>query len=213
VSETQDTQTQTEQVKVEVPSQPSRRKSVLALAVFALGLNATAAVYTHSPSDFSLPTAGIALPALSRLAELLPDLGYPTPKEPDPVIAALKEIQSVQLQQAASLFENSSALSQSAALRQQDTTTLLGLRQSLADEQSDIKKISSQLSKLMAKVDMLQSAITPEVTSSLGKSRARRLYSLNQRKLARQAKPVGPVSTGGAPLTIAPVQSLPSPES
>jgi len=40
---------------------------------------------------------------------------------------------------------------------------LLGLRQSLTDEQVDIKKISSQLSTLTAKVDLLQHAIAPEI--------------------------------------------------
>jgi hypothetical protein len=44
-------------------------------------------------------------------------------------------------------------------LLQQDSTILLGLRQSLTDEQVDIKKISSQLSTLIAK----QHAIAPEI--------------------------------------------------
>ena len=70
------------------PTRKSRRKSILALSVFALGLNATAAVYTLSPSDFALPN-------VSSLAELLPYQKASDPT-PDPVIAALKDIQSAQ---------------------------------------------------------------------------------------------------------------------
>ena len=204
---TSEVQNQTQEPKSAPPSKQSNRKSILALSVFALGLNATAAVYTMSPSDFTLPD-------VSRLAELLPERG-PAPI-PEPVIAALKDIQSAQQLHASSLQENNSALQQNAALLQHDSTVLVGLRQSLTDEQSDIKKISSQLSTLVAKVDSLQNAIAPEITSSIGKGRARnRLSGVNRKRLARSSKPLGPVSVGGAPLTIAPVQSgvtLQSPE-
>jgi hypothetical protein len=64
---TQESETQSPTVQPEsaAPSMQSRRKSILALSVFALGLNAAAAVYTLSPSDFALPN-------VSSLAELLP---------------------------------------------------------------------------------------------------------------------------------------------
>src|SRR6516164_4838815 len=113
------------------------RKSILALSVFALGLNATAAVYTMSPSDFALPNVG-------SLAELLPHQKASDPI-PDPVVATLRDIQSAQQQHVASLQENSSSLQQNTALLQQDSTTLASLRQSVTDEQVDVKKISAQI--------------------------------------------------------------------
>jgi uncharacterized coiled-coil protein SlyX len=205
VSNTPETESQTEQPKSTAPSGRPGRKSILALSVFALGLNATAAVYTRSPSDFALPNVSIPLPNVASLAELLPQRA-PAPI-PEPVIVALKDIQSAQEQHSASLHENSSLLLQNTALLQQDSTALLGLRQSLTDEQVDIKKISTQLSTLIAKVDSLQNAIAPEITSSIPKGRARnRLSAMSHKRWARQSKPVGPVSVGGAPLTMAPAQ-------
>jgi hypothetical protein len=109
------------QVEAVIPSKKPSRKSILALSVFALGLNATAAVYTQSPSDFALPDVSrlAQLPDLSRLAELLPHERAPAPV-PDVVVAALKDIQSVQQQQAATLQEHSALLQQNVALLQQD---------------------------------------------------------------------------------------------
>jgi septal ring factor EnvC (AmiA/AmiB activator) len=185
-----ETQSQPEQPESTAPSKRSSRKSILALSVFALGLNATAAVYTLSPSDFALPN-------VSSLAELLPQKA--SDPMPDSVVAALKDIQ------------------QNTALLQQDSTTLASLRQSLTDEQVDVKKISAQvadehvdvkkmsaqISTLIAKVDSLQNAIAPEVTSSIPKGRARnRLSGVLRKRMARQPKPVGPVSVRGAPLSF-----------
>jgi septal ring factor EnvC (AmiA/AmiB activator) len=195
VTNTSETQSQTEQPESTAPSGRSSRKSILALSVFALGLNATAAVYTLSPSDFALPN-------VSSLAELLPHQKASDPI-PDPVVAALKDIQSAQQQHVASLQENSSSLQQNTALLQQDSTTLASLRRSISDEQGDVKKISAQLSTLIAKVDSLQNAITPEITSSIPKGRARnRLSGVVRKRMARQPKPVGPVSVGGVPLSF-----------
>jgi uncharacterized coiled-coil protein SlyX len=194
------------------PSGKSSQKSIFALSVFALGLNATAAVYTLSPSDFALPNVS------GLVAELLPHQRAPAPK-PEAIVAALKDIQSAQQQQAGALGENASLLQlntvllqQNTALRQQDQATFDSLRKSITDEQVDVKKISSQLSTLMAKVDSLQNAITREITSSIPKGHARaRLSGGAHKKMARQTKPVGPVSVGGAPLTTAP-GSIQSPE-
>jgi len=191
VTQTPETQSQTEKPKSTAPSGPSGRKSILALSVFALGLNATAAVYTLSPSDF-------ALPDVSSLAELLPHQKVSNPI-PDSVVVALKDIQ------------------QNTALLQQDSITLASLRQSVTDEQVDVKKISAQLtdehvdvkkistqlSTLIAKVDSLQNAVTTDVTSSIPKGHARnRLSGALRKRMARQPKPVGPVSVGGAPLSF-----------
>src|SRR6516225_7189986 len=193
-SETQiKTETTDRQLDSVLPSKKPGRKSILALSVFALGLNAAAAVYTLSPSDFVLPNVSI-------LAELLPHERTPAPI-PEAVVATLKNIQSTQQQHAAALQENGSSLQQNTTLLQQDSTTFSSLRRSITDEQVDVKKISVQLSTLIAKVDSLQ------ITSSIPKGRARtRLSGAAYKRVARQPKPVGPVSVGGAPLTTAPAQ-------
>ncbi|MFY9954499.1 hypothetical protein [Bradyrhizobium sp.] len=206
VTKTSETQSQTEQLEPAASSKRSSRKTILALSVFALGLNATAAVYTLSPSDFALPN-------VSSLAELLPYQKASDPI-PDLVVAALKEIQSAQQQHVASLQESSSLLQQNTALLQQDSITLASLRQSVTDEQVDVKKISAQItdehvdvkkmsaqiSTLIAKVASLQNAITPEVTSSISGHARHRLSGMARKRMARQLKPLGPVSVGGVPL-------------
>jgi len=206
VTKTSETQSQTEQPESTAPVTRPSRKSILALSVFALGVNATAAVYTLSPSDFALPN-------VNSLAELLPHQKASDPIL-DSVVATLKDIQWSQQQQVASL---QAPLQQNAALLQQDSITLASLRQSVTDEQVDVKKISAQItdertdvkkmsaqiSTLIAKVDSLQNAIAPEVTSSIPKGHARnRLSGVLRKRMARQPKPVGPVSVGGAPLSF-----------
>ena len=190
-----------------LPIPQRTRKSVVALSVLALAINGTAAVCT-------IPSVAIDLPDPSALmAELLPHERAPAPI-PEAVVAALKDIQSAQQQHAAALQANGSSLQQNTALLQQDSTALASLRQSITDEQGDVKKISSQLSLLIAKVDSLQNAISPEFTSSIPKGRARaRLTGAAYKRMARQTKPVGPVSVGGAPLTTTPASPSRSPES
>jgi len=216
VTNTSEKQSQTEQPESTVPTKKSSRKSVLALAVLALGINSTAAFYTMSPSDF-------ALPDISSLAELLPHQKASDPI-PHPAVAALKDIQSAQQQHAASLQENNFLLQQNTALLQQDSITLASLRQSVVDEQTgvkklstqiadeheDVKKVSAQISRLIAKVDSLQNAITPDVTSSISARHAQnRLSRMARRKVAPQPKPVGPFSLGGAPLSPPATTSTP----
>ena len=209
MTKTSETQSQTEQPESTAPNRQSSRKSILALAVFALAINTTAAFYT-------LPSFDIPLPNVSSLAELLPRQKGSDPI-PDPVVAALKDIQSAQQQHVVSLQENT-------ALLQQDSITLAALRQSVVDEQVDVKKISAQIAdehadvkkmsaqitKLIAKVDSLQNAIAPEVTSSIPKGRARnRLSGVVRKRMARQPTPVGPISIGGAPLSFPATMSTP----
>lgn len=189
--------------EAEASIKQSGRKSVLALSVLALAINGTAAIVTL-PSDFSLPN-------VSSLAALLPYPKASAPK-PDPVLAALKDIQSAQQQHAASLQENNSSLQQNTALLQHDSIALASLRLSITDERVDVKKISAQLSALIAKVDSLQNAMTSDVTSSIRKGHARnRLSAVMRKRMARQSKPVGPVSIGGAPLSMP--ATTPAPES
>ncbi|WP_035964748.1 hypothetical protein [Bradyrhizobium sp. YR681] len=180
--------------EAEVPVKRSSRTSVLALSVCALAINGAAAIYTL-PSDFLPLNVG-------SLAELLPRREA-SPPQPDPVVAALKDIQSAQQQHTASLQENNRALEQNAARELQDSMVLLSLRQSITDERFDVKKISSQLSTLIAKVDSLQGAMMSDVTSSIRRANARYGLSAAMRKrMVRQSKSVGPVSVGGAPLSV-----------
>jgi hypothetical protein len=216
VTSTSETQSQTEQPESAAPSKRSTRKSILALSMFALAINGTAAIYT-------LPSFDIPLPNVGNLAELLPHRNASDPI-PDPVVAALKDIQSAQQQHLASLQENSSSLQQSTALLQQDSTTLASLRQSVTDERVDVKRISAQItdehvdvkkmsaqiSTLIAKVDSLQNAMKPEITSSIPTGRARKqLYGVVRKGMARQPKPLGPVSVGGAPLSFPAITTEP----
>ena len=189
------------------PNKKSAGKSIMALSVFALAINGTAAIYT-------LPSLDITLPNFSGLvAELLPQERASAPI-PDAVVAALKDIQSAQQQHITalqdsdhSLQQNTALLQKDSALIQKDSATIDSLRKSLTDEQVDVKKISTQLSSLIAKVDLLQNAIAPEITSSIPKGRARaRLSGMARKRMARPLKPVGPISVGGAPLTTAPAQ-------
>jgi len=224
VTKTSEAQIQAEttdkQLESVLPTRKSSRKGILALSVFALAINGTAAVYT-------MPSYDITLPDFSGLvAELIPHQKAPAPI-PDPVVVALKDIQSVQQQNGVALQDNGSSLQQSTALLQQNTAllqqdtallqhdkiTLDGLRRSITDEQVDVKKISAQLSTLITKVDSLQNAIAPEITSSIPKGRGRnRLSGVARKRIARPLKPAGPISVGGAPLTMAPV-TVQSPES
>jgi hypothetical protein len=240
VTQTSETQSQTPRIESAAPRKKSRQKSVLALSVFALGLNAAAAAYMMSPSDF-------ALPDVHRLvAELLPHEKAPVPMQ-DLVAAALSDIQSTQqdivvalqdnglslhrnaallqdgLQRNAALLQdNGTSLQQNTALlqqnaikldilRQEDGAKLDILRSSLTDEHSDVKVISSQLSTLIAKVDSVQ-ATTSEITSSISKERARTgLSGVARKRLAHRKKPTRAISLGGAPLTTMPAAPLRSP--
>ncbi len=128
-------------------SKSRRRKSIFALSVFALGLNAAAAAYTMSPAEFAFPNV------TEWAANLIPhDKGHPP--VPEVLLAALKDIQSTQQQHAAALQEHSTLLQHNAALLQQQSATFDVLRHGLTDEKSDVKKISSQLSTLVAKVEL-----------------------------------------------------------
>lgn len=183
-----------EVLEAPAPVNRSSRRSVLALSVCAVAINGAAAIYT-SPSDFRSLNVG-------SLAELLPRWETSVPK-PDPVVAALKDIQSAQQQHTASLQESSQVLQQNTALLQQDSLVLLSLRQSITDDRVDVRKISSQLSTLIAKIDSLQNTMVSDVTSSIRRAHAR--YGLSaaiRKRMDRQSKSIGPVSVGGAPLSV-----------
>ncbi|MBR0716022.1 hypothetical protein [Bradyrhizobium liaoningense] len=187
--------------EADLPIRQSSRKSVVALAVCALAINGAAAIYTL-PAGLQLPDVG------SVVADLIPQPKMSTTK-PDPVVAALKDIQLAQKEHAASLQESNQSLQQQTAQMQQDSMLLLSLRQSITDERVDVRKISSQLSTLIAKIDSLQNSMMSDVTSSIPRSYARSRMFVRKR-MVRESKPVapvapvapvGPVSVGGAPLS------------
>jgi hypothetical protein len=190
-AETPDT---AKQLEPALQSGPSSRKTILHLSLFALLLNGAAAVYT-------MPAFDMTLPNFASLAELLPHEKASAPI-PDPIVtSALKDIQSTQQQYLTALQENESSLAQNTVLLLRGTTTLDSLKQGLASQQTDVKKLSAQLSLLTAKVDALQSSLTPETTSSISQMRGRgRASAMARKKMSRLSKPIGPVSVGGAPL-------------
>ena len=65
-----------------------------------------------------------------------------------------------------------------------------------------MKKISGQISALTAKVDSLKNAMTSDVTASISAKHAGNRFSRARKKMARQPTPVGPISLGGAPLSL-----------
>jgi septal ring factor EnvC (AmiA/AmiB activator) len=176
-----ETQSEIEQPESTPPNGPSGRKSILALSVFALGLNAAAAVYTLSPS---------VIAALNIIQS-----------------AQQQHVASLQ-ENSASLQENTALLQQDstalASLRQSITDERVDVKKisaQITDEHVDVKKISGQISTLIAKVDSLQNAIAPEVTSSIPKGHGRnRLTGMARKRMARHPRPIGPISVGGAPL-------------
>ena len=212
MSSTPEKQSESEQPETIAPSTPAARqksrKSILALSVMAIGINSAAAVYTMSPSDFSLPSVGALADLVphQKISDFIAELSVP----------ASKAGPSAQQQHVAALQENSALLQQNATRLEQDSLALASLRRSVVDEQvvvkkisaqiadehEDVKKISAQISTLISKVDSLKNAMTPEVTSSIPARHARnRLSRAMRKKLVRQPGFVGPVSVGGAVLS------------
>lgn len=122
-----------------------------------------------------------ALSNFNRFAERSPHETASAPI-PDPVIGAtLKDIQLAQHQSSALLDQ---------------------LTQSSAVQQTDLKRISDQLSSLAARADVLQN--TPETTSAIPQPNDRARAVRTSKKPALLARPIGPVSVRGAPLSPAP---------
>ncbi len=189
-AETLDKETQLDKQPVDLNRRSSRMPAIV-VSVSALVVIGAAAIY--------------ALPNLSSFAELFPREAASAPI-PDPAVtAALKDIQSAQQQNAVTLQENGAALLQNAAMLQQGAATLESLRQTFTAQQTDLKRISNQLSSLMTRVDSLQNAVTPATTSSISQPNARtRAVRTSRRETSRLPNAVGPVSVGGAPLSPAP---------
>ena len=123
-----------------------------------------------------------ALSNFNRFAEQSPHETASAPI-PDPVISAtLKDIQLAQQQHAAALES---------------------LTQSSAVQQTDLKRISDQLSSLAARADALQN--TPVTTSAIPQPNDRaRFVRTSHKKPSLLPRPIGPVSVRGAALSPAP---------
>jgi uncharacterized protein HemX len=173
------------------PNRRSSRMTAIVVSLSALVLVGAAAAYAL-PNFNSFSFAGL-FPREAASAPI-----------PDPAVSvALGDIQSSQQRNAAALQENGAVLRQNAATLQQDAATLESLRQSFTSQQTDLKRISNQLSSLMARVDSLQNAMTPVTTSSIPQPNAR-VRAASRKKTSRLPEPFGPVSVGGAPLSPAP---------
>lgn len=199
----------------------SNRGPVIAVSLAALAVfGAATANSLPSFGRFALPDFNqFSLPSVDRLS--LPDfsrfsppktnlVAAPTPPPPpdpapvlvpDPVVrAGLRDIQTSQ---------------------EQHADVLMSLMQGSAAQQTDLKRITRQLSLLTAQVSSLQnqapplttSSIPPPTTSSIPRPNPRTRVIQASRKvlppvlplvLPPLPKPAGPFSVGGAPLSPAP---------
>lgn len=121
-----------------------------------------------------------ALSSFNRVPEQSPRETVSAPI-PDPAMSAtLRDIQLAQQQNAAALER---------------------LTHGVADQQANLKRISDQISSLMAQVNTLQDA--PVWTSSISQPIIRaRAIATSRKKTSPLPKPFGPVSVGGAPLSL-----------
>jgi len=115
----------------------------------AIVVSVSALVIIGAAAIYALSNFNIAVPSFSSFAELFPRAAASAPI-PDPAVtAALKDIQSSQEQNSATLQQNGAVLQQNAAMLQQGAATLESLRQNFTAQQTDLKRISNQLSSLI----------------------------------------------------------------
>jgi hypothetical protein len=200
VTETPNKETQGDKRPEAAQQVASSRVPAIAVSLAALAIIGAATANSLPNFDgFALPNFNhFSLPNFDRFS--LPDINrfslpnfnrVPAPQKtasapiPDPVVrAALRDIQ----------------LSQ-----QQNAAVLVSLTQGSATQQTDLKRISRQLSLLTAQVDTLQNPATPLTTSSIPHQNPRaRVVRTSRKVIPPPPKPVGPVSVGGAPLSPAP---------
>ncbi len=214
--------------------------SVVSLAALAIIGAATANFLPH-PDRLSLPTFdSISLPSLSlpkfdRIA--LPGFkstsasspAAPPPPAPARIVAvsppappkpAALPLPDLIVNAALRDIQSSQKDIQSA--QAQNATSLVLLRDSSATQQTELKRISRQLTALTAQVDALHGSmatlttgsITP--TSNIAHSNPRARLTRGSKRVSLppppvpeppSTKPVGPVSVGGAPLGPAPIRS------
>jgi uncharacterized coiled-coil protein SlyX len=92
------------------------------------------------------------------------------------------------------------------ATQQKTGDDLDALNKAVSDQQEQLKAITNQLATLAAKVDALQSAAAPPPPPpAVPQPNARaQVAPKPTKKPVRAAKPAGPISVGGAPLSVAP---------
>jgi hypothetical protein len=201
VAETPDNKTEAEKLPEAIQQVASSRVTVTLVSLAALVIVGAAtanfmpnldSVFLSNLNRISLPKFDhFSLPNFHRVASPKSDrVATPSPPKPpapipDPVVlAALRDIQLSQQQNAASL---------------------VSLTQDSATQQADLKRISRQLYSLAARVEGLHGAVSPLTTSSIPHSNPRaRIIRTQRRAPPPLPKPVGPVSVGGAPLIPAP---------
>jgi hypothetical protein len=134
VAETPDKETQEDKQPEPARQGASSRVPAIVASLFVLAVfGAAAAIFLPNFNRFALPN--FALPNFNRFAALLPHETASAPI-PDPAVSAtLKDIQSSQ---------------------QQNAAVLVSLTQSSATQQADLKRISRQLSSLVAQADAQQ---------------------------------------------------------
>jgi hypothetical protein len=214
VSEAPDKETQGDKQPEAAPQVPSSRAPVIAMCLAAVAVLIGAATASFLPgfSRSALPDfSRYSPPKANRVAALPPPSPAPV-LVPDPVVrAGLRDIQSSEQQNADALQKNADALA--------------SLTQSSATQQADLKRITRQLALLTAQVNSLQnqapqplttSSMPPSTTSSIPHPNPRTRVVHAPRKpppvlapvppatLPLLAKPVGPFSVGGAPLSPPP---------
>ena len=193
-AETPKTETQLDELPLAPRRYSTRLMVVASLSALVVG-GAAAAAYFAS-----------ALPKFDSFGERFPHAAAPASIAGDPAVrAALNDIRSLQQQNAAALHESGAALQQSTAMLQQGATTLVSLRESFTAQQTDLKRISDQLSSLITRVESLQNG-SPLTTASIPQAKARAQVA-SRKKTSRLPKPFGPVSVGGAPLSPAPASA------
>ena len=187
------------------PALPNRRSR----RMWAIVMSVPALVVIGAAGVCALPIFNIAFPNFSSFEDMFPRAAASAPI-PDPVTAALKDIQASQQKNADTLQENGTVLQQYTAVLQQGVSNQESLRQAFTAQQTNLKTISNQLASLIARVDSLQNTVTPLTTSSIPQPDARgRLVKTSRKKTLRVPnKPVGPVSVGGVPLNPAQARGL-----
>ncbi|GKQ52729.1 hypothetical protein [Bradyrhizobium sp. Ce-3] len=82
------------------------------------------------------------------------------------------------------------------------------LNKSMADQQEQLKAVVDQLANLTSKVDALQrpaaAAVPPPVAADQPQAPVAQAAPRPRKPPVRTPKPSGPISTGGAPLNVAP---------
>ncbi|MHC2468889.1 hypothetical protein [Bradyrhizobium embrapense] len=130
--------------------------------------------------------------AWPQIAPLVPSLGNAAPR--DEVAGGDKE-----------------ALPDLLATQQKLQDDIGALSKSVADQQEQMKTIADQLAALASKVDALQrpapAPVPPQATATADQPHAAptaQAVPKPRRPPVRAPKPAGPISTGGAPLNVAP---------